>query len=112
MMKNYAEEDKFLSQPRKRLISSFTIQNGTLITLLLLLYSQLSLVSTKTHRFVEYTPKKCFNSFVQSAVDARRQGEGNPQFKCRRGNNEASSQQLLRLPDHGQELTHCNEVSQ
>ena len=36
------------------------------------------LVCTKIHRFVEYTPKKCFDSFVQSAVDVRRQGDENP----------------------------------
>ena len=76
LMKNYAEEETLLSQPRKMLISSFTLQNGTLITPLLLFYLQLSLVCTKIHRFVEYTPKKCFNS-VQSAVDARRQGDEN-----------------------------------
>ena len=39
---------------------------------------QLGLVCTKINRFVEYTPKKCFNSFVQSAVDARRQDDENP----------------------------------
>ena len=78
LMKNYAEEEKLLSQPRKMLISCFTLQNGTLITPLLLLYLQLSLVCSKIHRFVEYTPKKCFNSFVQSAMDARRQGDENP----------------------------------
>ena len=78
VMKNCAEEKRFLSQPRKMLISSFTLQNGTLITPLLLFYLQLGLVCTKTHRFVEYTPKKCFNSSVQSAVDARRQGDENP----------------------------------
>ena len=60
------------------LISSFTLKNGTLITPLQLFYLQLGLVCTKVHRFVEYTPKKCFNSFVQSAVDARRQGDENP----------------------------------
>ena len=38
----------------------------------------MGLVCTKIHLFVEYTPKKCFNSFVQSAVDARRQGDENP----------------------------------
>ena len=32
----------------------------------------------KIHRFVQYTPKKCFSSFVQSAVNARRQGDENP----------------------------------
>ena len=35
-------------------------------------------VCEKLHHFVEYTPKKCFNSFVQSAVDPRRQGYENP----------------------------------
>ena len=48
-----------------------------LITPLLLFYLQLGLVCTKNHRFLEYTPKKSFNSFVQSAVDARMQGDKN-----------------------------------
>ena len=60
------------------LMSSFTLQNGTLITPLLLFYLQLGLVGTKIHRFVEYTPKNCFNSFVQAAVDARRKSDENP----------------------------------
>ena len=70
LMKTYAEEEGIMSQPRKMLISCFTLQNGTLITPLLLFYLQLGFVCTKIHCFVEYTPKKCFNSFVQSAVDA------------------------------------------
>ena len=77
-MKNFDGEKKLLSQPQKMLISSFTLQNGTLITPLLFFYLQLGLVSTKKLRFVEYTPKKCFTSFVQSAVDARRHGYKNP----------------------------------
>ena len=78
LTKTYAEEERLLSQPGKMLISSFTLQNGTLISPLLLFYLQLGLVVTTTQRFVEYTPKKCFNSFVQSAVDARRKGDKNP----------------------------------
>ena len=78
-MKTYAEEEGIMSRPPKMLISSFFIlQNGTPVTPLLLFYLQLGLVCTKIHRFVEYTPKKCFNSFVQSAVDARRQGDESP----------------------------------
>ena len=77
-MKTYAEEEGIMSQPRIMLISRFTLQNGTLITLLLLFYLHLGLVVTKIHRFVEYTPKKSFNSFVQSAVDAGRKGDKNP----------------------------------
>ena len=78
LMKNYAEEEKLLSQPRKKLISNITLQNGAPITPLLLFYLQLSLVCTKIHRSVEYTPKKRLNSFVLSAVDARRQGDKKP----------------------------------
>ena len=65
MMKIYAEEEGILSQPRIILISCFTLQNGTLITPLLLIFLQLGLVVTKIHRFGEYTPEKFFNSFMQ-----------------------------------------------
>ena len=41
-------------------------------------YSKLGLVFKKIHRFVQYTPRKCFNNFVQPALDARRQGDENP----------------------------------
>ena len=77
-MKNYAEEERYLSQPRKISISSYKSQNGTLKTPLLLFHLQLGLVCTTVHRFVEYTPKKSFNRFVQAAVDARRKGDENP----------------------------------
>ena len=72
LMRTYAEEEDKVSQPRKMLISSFTLQKSTMITPVLLFYLQFRLVCTKIHRFVESTPKKCFNSFVQSAVDATR----------------------------------------
>ena len=38
----------------------------------------MGLVCEKIYRFVEYTPVKCFNKFVQSAVNARREGDENP----------------------------------
>ena len=60
------------------MISSYFLENGTLITLLLLFYLELGLVCKKIYRFVEYTPVKCFNEFVQSAVDARRERQENP----------------------------------
>ena len=65
-------------QPRRMLISSFILTNGTIFAPLLLLYLKLDLVCIKIHRFVQYAPRKCFNNFVQSAVDARRQGDENP----------------------------------
>ena len=58
LMKTYAEERGKMSQPRKMLISSFTLPNRTLITPLLLFYLQLGLVVTKLYCVVEFTPKK------------------------------------------------------
>ena len=78
LMKQYAEKENIMAQPRRMLISSFILTNGTIITPLLLFYLQLGLVCKKIHRFVQYTPRKCFGNFVQSSVDARRQGDENP----------------------------------
>ena len=78
LMRDYAEKENIVPQPRRMLISSFFLTNGTIRTPLLLFYLKLGLVCKKIHRFVQYTPRKCFNNFVQSAVDARRQEDENP----------------------------------
>ena len=39
---------------------------------------KLGLVCKKIHRFAQHTPRKGFNNFVQSALDARRQADKNP----------------------------------
>ena len=78
LMREYAEKENIMPQRRRMLISSFILLNGTIITPLLLFFLKLGLVCKKIHRFVQYTPRKCFNSLVQSAVDARRQGDENP----------------------------------
>ena len=72
------QKEGIMSQPKGMLRSRFHLKNGTIITLLLLFYLHLGLECTKIHQFVQYTPKKCFSSFVQSAVNARRQGDENP----------------------------------
>ena len=77
LMQDYAEKEGLLCQPRKMLISSYFLENGILITPLLLFYLELGLLCKKIYRFVENTPVKCFNKFVQSAVDARREGDEN-----------------------------------
>ena len=69
-MKDYAEKQGLLCQPLKMLISSYFLENGTLITPLLIFYLELGLVRKKIYRFFEYIPVKCFNNFVQSAVNA------------------------------------------
>ena len=77
-MKKYAEREGIMTQPRRMLILSFHLKNGTIITPLVSYNLHLGLECTKNHQFVQYTPKKCFNSFVQSAVNARREGNENP----------------------------------
>ena len=77
-MREYAEKENIMPQRKRMLISSFILLNGTIITPLLLFYLKHGLVCKKIHRFVQYTPRKCFNNFVQSAMDARRQGDKNP----------------------------------
>ena len=77
-MKDYAEKGGLLFQPRKISISSYFLENGTLITPLLLFYLDLGLVCKKVYRFAEYIPVKFFNKFVQSAANARREGHENP----------------------------------
>ena len=77
LMKDYAEKEALLWQPRKMLISSFFLENRTLITPLFLFYSDLGLVCKKIYRVVEYIPVKCFNKFVQSVVNAHREGDEN-----------------------------------
>ena len=47
------------------------MENGTIITPLLLFYLNLGLVCEKIYCIVQYTPVKCFNNFVQSALNAR-----------------------------------------
>ena len=78
LIKDYAEKEGIMSQPRRMLISGFHLKNGAIITPLLLYYLHLGLECTKIPQFVQHTPKKCSNSFVQSVVDARRQGDENP----------------------------------
>ena len=60
LMKQYAEKENIMVQPRRMLMSSFILKNGTTISPLLLFHLQLGLVCKKIHRFVQYTPRKCF----------------------------------------------------
>ena len=77
-MREHAEKENIMPKPRRMLISIFILSNGTIITHLLLFYLKLGLVCKTIHRFVQYTPTKCFNNFVQSAVDAQPQVDENP----------------------------------
>ena len=76
-MKEYAKKKGLSAQPRRILISSYFLENGTVFKPLLLFCLYLGLICKKTYRFVQYTPVNCFNNFGQSAVNARREGDEN-----------------------------------
>ena len=79
LMKGHAEKEGIMVQPRRMLISSFILTNGTITTPLFFVYLKLGLVCRNIHLFVQYTHGKRFDNFVQSvAVDARRQRDENP----------------------------------
>ena len=77
-MLDYAERKALILKPQRMLILSYKLNNGCVITPLLKFCLKLGLRCTKIHRFLEYIPQKCFNGLVQSVVDARREGDENP----------------------------------
>ena len=78
LMKEYAEKEGLLNQPRRMLISSYLLENEAIITPLLLVFVDLRLVSKNNYCFLQCTPMKCFNKFVPSAVNDRKEGGENP----------------------------------
>ena len=90
-MHEHAEKKGLISQPRRLLISNLEVTMGTLIFPLLLIYLELGLVFTKISRFVEYTPVKCFNNFVQTAVNCGCQTEESPNSSVFAGTMKLSS---------------------
>ena len=103
LMKEDAEKEGIIPQRRRLLISSFILTNGTIMTPLLLFYMKLGLVCKKIHRFVQHTPRKCFNNFVQSAVDARRQTDKNPNSSV-----VAETMKLLANSSYGYQIMDCS----
>ena len=96
--KKYAEDEGIKSQPRKMLVSSFTLQEATPITPVHLSHQKLGFLN-KITRFVEYTAKKCLNILVKSAIEAGRQSDENPD-SCRRKDKVAKSSHGYKFMDH------------
>ena len=99
LINQYAEKEFIMAQPRRMLVSSFIVTNGTIIPLLFLFYLNLGLVCKKINRFVQYTPRNCFDNFVQSAVDARQKGDENPNSSV-----VAETMKLLANSFHGYQI--------
>ena len=77
-MLEYAQKNALSLKAQRMLISSYRLYDGIVITPLLKFYLKLGLRCIKIHRFIEHTPHKRFNGFVQSVVDGRREGDENP----------------------------------
>ena len=60
----------------------------------------LGLECDRIYRFVQYTPMKNFNSFVQSAVNPRRKGDENPHSSV-----VAETMKLLANSSYGYQIT-------
>ena len=79
-MAELAEEQGYLKRPRRMLISSFKLEKGILITPLVQYYLKLGLKLAKVYQIIEYPEAAfAFKDFVNSVVQARREGDYNPQ---------------------------------
>ena len=91
LIKNYGAEERILSQPRKMLISSFTLQNGTLITHLLFCLSTTGSCLHKNTTLCWVHSKEMLQQFCAVSSGRRNARWRKSKLKCRRRNNEASS---------------------
>ena len=98
-MKDYAEKHGHLKKPRKMLISSTFLEKGLMITPYIKFLVGKGAVVSKIYQFVEYTPQKCFDSFVQNIVEARREGDLNPQSSVK-----AETQKLIGNSSYGRQI--------
>ena len=77
-MKVYAEMADEMSQARRMPKSSLHLADGTLITPFTFVLLKTWDSVQRSHRFVEYIPKKSLSTFVQSLVIARCEGDEEP----------------------------------
>ena len=101
LMKEYAEREGITSQPRRMLISSFHLRNGTIITLLLLYYMHLGLEWTKKSSIRSVSSHELFQWLCIVCRQCSKAKRWNSQLKRSGWNIEVFSKQLLWVPDHG-----------
>lgn len=77
-MKQFAEENDVIPQPRRSLIGSLKGEKILLATPLLKWYLEHGLEVTHIYQVVEYTPKPCFKAFGEAVSNARRAGDVDP----------------------------------
>lgn len=80
-MKAYAEENEYLTRPRKNLINSFWARKILLTTPILKWYIKNGLCVTRIYSVIEMVPKQCFASIRDEIIDFRRQADLDPALK-------------------------------
>ena len=106
LIREYAKNKWFLSQSRRMFFSSFDLINGTKVTPLLLFHLELGLICMIIYCFVENTPVKCFNNFVECAVSSRCQGDENANCCAF-----AKTMNLLTNSSYGYQIMNCSRHS-
>ena len=77
-MKEYANEQKILSQPRRSLVGSYFGKQLLFATPLLKWYLTHGLHVSNVTLTIEYEPSPCFRNFGEKVSDARREGDRDP----------------------------------
>ena len=112
-MRQYAEANKIMSQPRRSLIGSYFGKKILLCTPLLKWYLSHGLVVTKIYEYIQFEPKPCFKPFGDAVSEARREGDQSPEKAII-----ADSMKLLGNSSYGKtitnvlkhtEVTYCDE---
>ncbi len=80
-MRSYLESQGRTFKDTRYLIGSMWGKNILIITPLLKWYLDHGLLVTKIHQVVEFSPKRCFQGFVDQISDDRRAGDQNPDLQ-------------------------------
>lgn len=79
-MQQHVRENGLLEKPRRLLVGVMKARKLLLASPLLQWYLQHGLEVKNIYQVIEYTPMKCFQSFVTNVTEARRQGDDDPKL--------------------------------
>lgn len=74
-MQGYVTENGLSQKPRRLLVGGLRAKEMFISTELLKWYLSMGLKVSKVHQTIEYTPARCFDTFVDEVTAARRLGD-------------------------------------
>ena len=81
-MQQYVRQHGLSEKPRRLLVGGMKARKLLIASPLLQWYLRHGLEVTNVYQVVEYTPAKCFQSFVSQVTEARREGDSDPDKKA------------------------------